>query len=40
MTLQDTPFPPHRRYSVISKYGVLIAAAVIALDHHVADRVM
>jgi hypothetical protein len=28
------------RYSIVSKYGMLIMAAVIALGHHVADRVM
>jgi hypothetical protein len=29
MTRRDNPFQRHTRYSVISKYGVLITAAVM-----------
>jgi hypothetical protein len=40
MTPRDTLFPRLTFYSILSKYGVLIGAAVVAPDHHVADRVM
>jgi hypothetical protein len=40
MNRPDTPFPRRRRYSVRSRYGALIAAADIALDRHVVDRMM
>jgi hypothetical protein len=40
MTRPDTSFPRHMRYSRISKYRVLIAAAVIGLEHHVANGEM
>jgi hypothetical protein len=39
MTRPDTPLPRHTRYPGMSKYRVLIAAAVIALEH-VANGVM
>ena len=31
MTKPDTPFPRHWLYYIVLKYGVLIAAVVIAL---------